>query len=125
MATLRQQLEEQMTLIREQRELLQLQQQKIDLQAKELDSLSRRPDQMEQGGAAPSSVPVAQAQGANGEVDKAVALPQKQPERDAVGDLNAPAVRAGEFPGSFRIPGPGNVSLAIGGFVKTAVIYDS
>ena len=38
--------------------------------------------------------------------------------RDDVGDLNAPAVRSGDFPGSFRIPGDSTVSLAIGGFVK-------
>ncbi len=45
--------------------------------------------------------------------------------RDDIGDLNAPAVRSGDFPGSFRIPGGSTVSLAIGGFVKTAAIADS
>jgi len=45
--------------------------------------------------------------------------------RDDVGDLNAPAIRAGDFPGSFKIPGTSLVSLAIGGFVKNAAIFDS
>lgn len=45
--------------------------------------------------------------------------------RDGVGDLNAQAVMAGEFPGSFKIPGPGTISLAIGGFIKSVAIYDS
>ena len=45
--------------------------------------------------------------------------------RDAVGDLNAPAVEAGDFPGAIKLPGLDNVSLAIGGFVKTVAIGDS
>ncbi len=45
--------------------------------------------------------------------------------RDTVGDLNAAAVKAGEFPGSIQIPGTDNVSLAIGGFIKTVAIFDS
>lgn len=50
---------------------------------------------------------------------------QKIPTRDTVGDLNAGAVEAGEFPDSIKIPGNGDVSLAIGGFVKTVAIFDS
>ena len=57
--------------------------------------------------------------------EEADAVPPPEETRDAVGDLNAEAVLAGDFPGSFKIPGPGNVSLAVGGFVKAAVIYDS
>lgn len=46
--------------------------------------------------------------------------------RDAVGDLNARAVRAGDFPGSIRLPNTlGVVDLAIGGFFKTAALWDS
>lgn len=45
--------------------------------------------------------------------------------RDAVGDLNAPSVKAGDFPGAIQLPGDDGISLAIGGFVKTAVIVDS
>ena len=47
------------------------------------------------------------------------------PPRDPVGDLNADVVTAGDFPGSFKIPGPGGVSLGIGGFVKALFFTDS
>lgn len=47
------------------------------------------------------------------------------PPRDPVGDLNADGVRAGDFPGSFKVPGPGGVSLGIGGFVKALFFTDS
>jgi hypothetical protein len=47
------------------------------------------------------------------------------PNRDAVGDLNAPSVKAGDFPGAIQLPGDDGISLAIGGFVKTAAIVDS
>lgn len=40
-------------------------------------------------------------------------------------DLNYGSVKAGTFPGSFVIPGTKQVSLAIGGFVKTVAIEDS
>jgi hypothetical protein len=39
--------------------------------------------------------------------------------------LNAGSVKAGVFPGSFKIPGTRDVSLAIGGFVKAVAIADS
>jgi len=45
--------------------------------------------------------------------------------RDPVGDLNAAAVEAGEFPGSILLPGNEQISLAIGGFVKAVAIADS
>ncbi|MDH3327747.1 MAG: DcaP family trimeric outer membrane transporter [Desulfobulbaceae bacterium] len=45
--------------------------------------------------------------------------------RDGVGDLNSGELKAGEFPGSIAIPGSKNLSMAIGGFIKTAVITDS
>lgn len=41
--------------------------------------------------------------------------------RDAVGDLNAPSIRAGDFTDAIKLPGEENISLAIGGFVKTVV----
>jgi hypothetical protein len=47
------------------------------------------------------------------------------PVRDPVGDLNADDVKAGDFPGSFLVPGPGGVSLGIGGFVKALFFTDS
>lgn len=46
-------------------------------------------------------------------------------ERDEVGDLNAPAVAAGDFPGAIKLPDLDNISLAIGGFVKAVAIQDS
>lgn len=45
--------------------------------------------------------------------------------RDSVGDLNRETVSAGDLPGSFKIPGSGDVSLSIGGFIKAAAIADS
>lgn len=57
---------------------------------------------------------------------QAPAQTQSDPDmRDPVGDLNAGAVAAGEFPGSILIPGTRQVSLAIGGFFKTVAIADS
>jgi hypothetical protein len=50
---------------------------------------------------------------------------EEEPVRDGVGDLNAQSVRAGEFPGSFLIPGTGGVSFGIGGFIKALVFHDS
>ena len=117
---LRQQLEEQRALLREQRGLLQKQQERLDQQSQELDRLSQQLEKMDAatpGAEQPLAPAPAQSVGA--------AAPIPSTDRDGVGDLNAPAVRAGDFPGSFRIPGPGNISLAIGGFVKTVVIEDS
>ncbi len=124
-AALRAQLEEQRALIREQSELLKQQQQKIDQQSKDLESLSRRLDQMEQSGAVAVSQPAAQPRTVQAEAAPAGGKQLEPIERDSVGDMNAAAVQAGDFPGSFRLPGSGNISLAIGGFIKTAVIYDS
>lgn len=53
-----------------------------------------------------------------------VRVREAPPLRDPIGDLNAEAVRAGTFTGAILLPGT-KVSLAIGGFVKTAVISDS
>jgi hypothetical protein len=50
---------------------------------------------------------------------------QSGPYRDPVGDLNRRSIRAGEFPGSIRLPGPRGVSLGIGGFVKAIAIKDT
>lgn len=124
-AALRAQLEEQRALIREQSEMLKMQQEKLDRQAKDLESLSRRLDQMEQSGTASASQSGAQPRTVRAEVAPAGGKQFEGVERDAVGDLNADAVGAGAFPGSFRIPGTENISLAIGGFVKTVAIFDS
>jgi len=45
--------------------------------------------------------------------------------RDSIGDLNASAVRAGDFAGAIKLPNTFGVELAIGGFFKTAALLDS
>jgi len=67
------------------------------------------------GGPAPAMAPSATA----------TAVAGASVRRDSVGDLNSRAVAAGAFPGSFVIPGSRDVSLAIGGLVKTVAIADS
>jgi hypothetical protein len=65
---------------------------------------------------------------AEASVSAAVSAPQAakvETDRDPIGDLNADAIKKGDFPGSFLIPGPGGVSFGIGGFVKTLVFHDS
>jgi hypothetical protein len=80
-----------------------------------------------------ASAPAA-AQAAQPQTPAAAAAPQQpapaqpaagQPVRDAVGDMNADSIREGAFPGSLLIPGPGGVSIGLGGFVKTLAIYDT
>ena len=51
--------------------------------------------------------------------------PTDRSPRDPGGDLNADSVTAGDFPGSFRVPGPGGVSLGLSGFVKSLMFHDS
>lgn len=109
-AALRTQLEQQRALIAEQSAQLQAQQQQLDQQAEELDRLIERLDEVERTAAA--AVPAAPP-------------PTQGERRDDVGDLNSPGVMAGDFPGSYQIPGTRRVSLAIGGFVKTVAISDS
>jgi len=120
--TLRKQLEDQGRLIQDQKEELQIQQQKIDRQIQDQEKLRRQLEGMEKrfGGDAQSSVDQTQAAET---LKKTVSTAGY--ERDGVGDLNSEAVQTGDFPGSFKIPGTGAVSLAIGGFVKTAAIYDT
>lgn len=110
----------------EQRALIQLQQEQLKQQAQDIEKMSQRLDEMTAGKAAsvpsvatttvPGTVPVTQeaseTKGSGGD-------------RDNIGDLNSAAVRAGEFPGSFKIPGTQDISLRIGGFVKAVAIADS
>jgi putative lipoprotein len=68
--------------------------------------------------------------GAPAEASASAAAPapqaaQVESDRDPIGDLNADAIKKGDFPGSFLIPGPGGVSFGIGGFVKSLVFHDS
>lgn len=45
--------------------------------------------------------------------------------RDSIGDLNSESIKRGEFDGSISLPGTHNVSLAIGGTLKTVAIWDN
>lgn len=114
---LRRKLEAQEALVRQQQELMKKQQEALDSLTGQIEDLKKRIDQMEQQAAAPAPVQAPAA------VDKKAAAPEIS--RDAVGDLNSRAVEAGSFPGSFVIPGTRNVSLGIGGFIKTVAIADS
>lgn len=92
------------------------QQKQLDEQAQKLEHMDQRMNEVAGGAAAPQSTAAG---------SKAEAAGAQHDVRDPVGDMNAEAVRRGEFPGSFRVPGPKNISLAIGGFVKTVAIFDS
>jgi len=117
-ATLRQQLAEQQALI-------QTQQQQLERQAQALDRLSRRLDEMAAGKAEAAPTVAVASQPAAAEITQGNAPPVETSGRDTFGDLNSQAMQAGDFPGAFKIPGTKNISLAIGGFVKTVVIADS
>lgn len=117
-AELKRELAAKQAQLERQREELARQQAELERQAAELAALAARLEKAVGGPGAESSEAAVQAQ----------APPQPQPEpdlRDAVGDLNAGAVAAGEFPGSILIPGTRQVSLEVGGFVKTVAIADS
>jgi len=119
---MRNQLEDQSNLIQKQQEELQIQQQKIDQQIQDQEQMRKQLEEMEKalGGGEYSLMDQPQISDT-----KKKAIMSKNIERDGVGDLNREAVTAGDFPGSFTIPGTGNISLAIGGFIKTVAIYDS
>jgi type II secretory pathway pseudopilin PulG len=116
-AEMRQQLEAQ-------RALIQAQQKQLEQQAEQLEKMSQRLDELATSGKQALEVEVA---GADQEpVDTAADedKPTYTDVRDRVGDLNSSAILAGDFPGSFQLPGKG-ISLAIGGFIKTVAIADS
>jgi len=117
-ATLRRQLAEQ-------RALIQAQQQQLERQAQALERMSQRLDEVAAGQAAAAPVVAATAAPAVAATPPASTGVGHARGRDAVGDLNSEAMKAGGFPGSFRIPGTTDVSLAIGGFVKVLAIADS
>jgi len=45
-------------------------------------------------------------------------------DRDKIGDINAPYVKAGEGTGAILLPGT-DISIAIGGFIKATALYDT
>jgi len=116
--TMRQQLEEQ-------RKLIQQQQQQINQQSQALDQLEQRLNEMSGKPTASTSADTNLTHLAKVEAPEPAPRAGEPVSRDDVGDMNREAIRAGDFPGSFRIPGTGNVSLSIGGFIKTVAIADS
>jgi len=119
---MRNQLEEQGNLIQKQQEELQIQQQKIDQQIQDQEQMRKQLEEMEKALDGGEYSLMDQPQISD---TKKKAIMSKNIGRDGVGDLNREAVKAGDFPGSFTVPGTGNISLAIGGFIKTVAIYDS
>ncbi len=126
--TLRQQFEVQKTLIRQQSEALELQQKALAEQAERLQELGARLAEMEAKADAGIAISVS-ARGRTAAQSPATNVAEigvpGQSRRDGVGDLNSAGVAAGDFPGSIRIPGGGDISLAIGGFIKTVAIVDN
>ena len=126
-------LDAQQELILKQGELLKKQQQTNERQLQEIQQLKKRLDRLEAKPAHPSSPPSlpltpepppTKAAKVSKDPD-AIQASDITRGRDSVGDLNAASVQEGSFPGSIQIPGPGQVSLAIGGFIKTVAIYDT
>jgi len=130
-AELRRQLDEQQALIQEQRDALQMQQQKLEAQSRQLDGQQQRLEELARrlDAAAPDTTQVAVVTGEATRSEPAGKAADNARSslapRDNIGDLNSEAVRVGDFPGSFRIPGESQVSLRLGGFVKTVAIVDS
>jgi hypothetical protein len=125
---LRQQFEEQQSLVRQQTEMLQLQQKALAEQAARLEELNTRLLEMEaKAGTESTTVPPVETAVAAQPSGTRVAESRVdgQLQRDSVGDLNSAGVAAGDFPGSIKIPGSGEISLAIGGFIKTVAIVDT
>lgn len=111
--------------LEDQRKLIQQQQEQINQQTQALDRMEQRLNEMaaKEVASLPAGTDVKPV--VNVETTKSASPFNVAENRDGIGDLNREAIRAGDFPGSFRIPGPGKVSLSIGGFIKTAAILDS
>lgn len=106
--------------ISELRSIIEQQRQQLDRQSEALRELSGRLKDVEANRAADTT----------GDSDPdspatVTALRADKEFRDSIGDLNAKAVKAGDFPGAIRLPGTLGVELAIGGFFKTAALWDS
>ncbi len=111
---LRRRLAEQEELLRKQGDLLETQQDGMKRLLEEIENLKRRIEEMEHAADKSAATP-----------DAGGRVQTQAHKRDSIGDLNSESVAEGSFPGSFVIPGTQQVSLAIGGFVKTVAIADS
>lgn len=122
---LQRQIEEQQARIAEQQRQLDLQAQQMQALSRALEDLLQRNESSTMGAEANaestrSQPPVEDLEPSPRALASAVPV-----QRDGVGDLNSASVVAGDFPGSFRIAGGREVSLAIGGFVKAVGIADT
>ena len=102
------------------RAIIEQQTQQLDSQSEALQKLSGRLEELEANAAA--VVPEDTEAGAPA-ANRADGVDQDI--RDSIGDLNAKAVRAGDFAGAITLPNTLGVELAIGGFFKTAALLDS
>lgn len=116
-AELQRQIDDQVRQLAAAAEVQQRQQEEIDRLRDEVAELTARLNALLAANAQPAGT-------SSAGTTQGLAGPPGQG-RDAVGDLNAAAVMAGDFPGSIRIPGTGRVSVAIGGFLKTVAISDT
>ncbi len=102
-----------------QAEQMQRYEQMLDAQAALIKSLTERVDLLEARLASTTeaieTTPIQSA--ARGAEPRSMRM-------DEIGDLNA-VVRAGENPGSILLPGPANVSIGFGGYVKSLAYADS
>ena len=106
--------------VNELRAIIEQQRQQLDRQSEALQQLGSRLEDVEANSAA--DVPKNSDAGAPAaaKADRA-----GRDFRDSVGDLNSDAVKAGDFAGAIRLPNTRDVQLAIGGFIKTAALWDS
>ncbi|NJN05396.1 MAG: hypothetical protein HC814_01945 [Rhodobacteraceae bacterium] len=100
--------------------IVEQQKQQLDRQSEALQKLGSRLEEIETDGVA--DVPETSAGGSTAAAEGASVAKEF---RDSIGDLNASAVRAGDFAGAIRLPNTLGVELAIGGFFKTAALWDS
>lgn len=104
------------------------QREKLAEQTRKLEEMEKRLDEAMETSRSPAggtSAETGTTQATDTGAGKTTERSERPEPRDSVGDLNAAGIKAGEFPGSITIPGTGDVSLAIGGFIKTVAIFDS
>ena len=115
--------------VQQQQKTIEQQQRLIEEQARQLEELRKRLERLEDATSVPAEPAGAEQvseQAAKAEVTPSEKAAESSVTRDQVGDLRSPYLTPGEFPGSILIPGSQrDVSIAIGGFIKTLGIYDS
>jgi len=109
--------------VNELRAIIEQQRQQLDSQSETLQKLAGRLEDLEANTAA-NAADVPEETDVRSPA-ATLADGEDQDVRDSIGDLNASAVRAGDFAGAIKLPNTRDVELAIGGFVKTAALWDS